>query len=355
MKSSIARGLSAENGSRWARLGGIALAAALLGCLPPPPTPASAATPAAALDDPSDDLTGRVKKVRSTKDDTLVDLARQHDLGYIEMLAANPGLDPWLPGESDILLPTAFVLPPGPRRGIGINIAEQRLYYFRDGAEPVTHPIGIFRDGWKTPIGETKVVRKKENPIWYPGPTARIDYPHLGSAVPPGPDNPMGTHALYLNWNALAIHGTNEPYAVGRRVTRGCIRLYPEDIVTLYPMVPIGTSVRVIDEPIKLGRMGGELYLEVQPTLAQATQIEEDSRFDPVPSPDIRERVLAAAGPDAARIDWELVDQTLQRRAGVPTRITTPVAKPKPRRSSGSWWSALFPPSKPTSTVAAKP
>jgi L,D-transpeptidase ErfK/SrfK len=353
---SMAGSMSAGNGARWARLGGTALAAALLACLPPsPPEPVSTSIAAAALDDPSDDLTGRVKKIRSTKDDTLVDLARQHDLGYIEMLAANPGLDPWLPGEGDILLPTAFVLPPGPRRGIVINIAEQRLYYYREsGQEPITHPIGISRDGWKTPIGETKVVRKKENPIWYPGPTARVDYPHLGSAVPPGPDNPMGTHALYLNWNALAIHGTNEPYAVGRRVTRGCIRLYPEDIVTLYPMVPIGTTVRVIDEPIKLGRMGGELYLEVQPTLAQATQIEEESRFDPVPAPDIRGRVLAAAGPDAARLDWALVDQTLERRAGIPTRITTPAAKPKPRRSGGSWWDALFPPSKPTSSVAAK-
>ena len=345
-----------RTGSRWAAIGGATLAAAaLLACAQAPREPAPAPTSSAAIDDPNDDLTGRVKKIRATPDDTLVDLARQYDLGYIEMLAANPGLDPWLPGESDVLLPTAFVLPPGPRRGIVINIAEQRLYYFRENEPAVTHPIGIFRDGWKTPIGETKVVRKKENPIWYPGPTARVDYPHLGSAVPPGPDNPMGTHALYLNWNALAIHGTNEPYAVGRRVTRGCIRLYPEDIVTLYPMVPVGTPVRVIDEPIKLGRMAGELYLEVQPTLAQATQIEEDSRFDPVPSPDVKDRVLAAAGDDAARLDWALVNQTLERRAGVPVRITTPVAKSKPRKASGSsWWSGLFAPSKPASVAASK-
>jgi L,D-transpeptidase ErfK/SrfK len=355
MKSSSDRIL--ERRSRWARLGGTALAATLLACLPPPPEPAPPpTTPSAAVYDPSSDLTGRVKKVRSKQDDTLVDLARDNDLGYIEILAANPGIDPWLPGENDIFLPTAFVLPPGPRRGIVINIAEQRLYYFRDGEAPVTHPIGISRDGWKTPIGETKVVRKKENPIWYPGPTARVDYPHLGAVVPPGPDNPMGTHALYLNWNALAIHGTNEPYAVGRRVTRGCIRLYPEDIVTLYPMVPIGTPVRVIDEPIKLGHMGGELYLEVQPTLAQATQIEEDSRFDPVPSPDIRARVIAAAGADEARLNWELVEETLQRRSGIPVRITTPVAKTKPRRAqSGSFWSSLFPPSKPPSVASTKP
>ena len=344
----------ARSESRWVLLGGAALAASLLACLPPPPPrPAAAPAPAVALDDPSDDMTGRVKKIRATADDTLVDLARQYDLGYIEMLAANPGVDPWLPGESDILLPTAFVLPPGPRRGIVINIAEQRLYYFREGQLPVTYPIGISRDGWKTPIGKTKIVRKKENPIWYPGPTARVDYPHLGSAVPPGPDNPMGTHALYLNWNALAIHGTNEPYAVGRRVTRGCIRLYPEDIVTLYPLVPIGTPVRVIDEPVKLGRMAGELYLEVQPTLAQATQIEEESRFDPVPPPDVRERVLAAAGADAARLDWDLVAQTLERRAGIPVRITTPVVKSKPQRASrGSWWSSS---SRPASSPRPSP
>ena len=330
----------------------------MLACLPPPPEPApTSAAPAANLYDPSSDLTGRVKKIRTTADDTLVDIARQYDLGYIELLAANPGVDPWLPGETDILLPTAFVLPPGPRRGIVVNIAEQRLYFYRENDAPITFPIGVFRDGWKTPVGETKVIRKKENPIWYPGPTARVEYPHLGAAVPPGPDNPMGTHALYLKWNALAIHGTNEPYAVGRRVTRGCIRLYPEDIVTLYPLVQVGTPVRVIEEPVKLGHMGGELYLEVQPTLEQATQIEEDSRFDPAPAPDIRERVLQAAGADAPRLNWDLVAQVLERRSGIPTRITTPVAKPveKPKGSTLSrLWSVLSAPSKaPGATVSA--
>jgi L,D-transpeptidase ErfK/SrfK len=203
-------------------------------------------------------------------------------------------------------------------------------------------------------------VRKKENPTWYPGPTARVDYPHLGNAVPPGPDNPLGTHALYLKWNALAIHGTNEPYGVGRRVSRGCIRLYPEDIAALYPLVPVGTPVRVINEPIKLGRRSGELYLEVHPTLDQATQIEDDGRFDPGPSPDIRKRVLGAAGDDAPRLDWDLVAQTLERRGGIPVRITTPVAKPKakPKNQSvlGGWWRGLVAPSKSAgSSTASKP
>jgi len=287
-------------------------------------------TPVETPDYGPSDLLGRVRKVPVSDDDTLIDLARTHDLGYLDIVTANPDVDPWLPGEREVLLPTAFVLPAEPREGIVINLASQRLFLFRKGESPQTFPIGVSRDGWKTPIGRTKVVRKKANPVWYPGPTARKDYADLGSAVPPGPENPLGTHAIYLGWQAILIHGTNEPYGIGRRVSRGCIRLYPEDIVRLFPLVDKGMPVRVENEPIGIGWLEGELYLEAHLTMDQATSFGEDRTLVPVDPPtDLRERVLAVAGGDAARIDWDMVEETVAQRRGIPTRITRPVVEAK--------------------------
>lgn len=269
------------------------------------------------------DVIGTVQAVRIAGDQTLVGLARSSDLGYVEIVAANPGIDPWVPGQgTEVLLPTAFVLPPGPRDGIVINLAEQRLYYFPKDGPPVTYPIGIGRDGYETPRGATKVIRKRAGPTWYPPASSRKDDPKLPRAVPPGPDNPLGTHALYLGWPQYLIHGTNEPYGVGRRISRGCIRLYPEDIVKLFPAVPKGTSVRVITAPVKVGWSDGELYLEVHPTIEQADDIEQTGRFEAAPVQNARELILAAAGAKADHLNWPVVLAELAARRGVPVRIT---------------------------------
>jgi len=281
------------------------------------------------------DLLGRVQRLEVSSDDTLIDLARTHDLGYLELVSANPEVDPWVPGEREILLPTAFVLPPDPRDGIVINLASQRLFLFRKGEDARSFPIGVSRDGWKTPVGATKVVRKKKDPSWYPGPTARKDYEDLGSVVPPGPDNPLGTHAIYLGWQAILIHGTNEPYGIGRRVSRGCIRLYPEDIVELFPLVDKGMPVRVENEPILVGWLDGELYLEAHLTMDQATVFEEERKLTPVDPPtDLRERIERAAGDQVARIDWERVNLVVSERRGIPTRITNPLVTAQPSAPS---------------------
>src|SRR5690606_29607209 len=154
--------------------------------------------------------------------------------------------------------------PDAPRDGIVVNLAELRFYYFRRKGEPrfLTRPIGIGREGFTTPLGQTTVVRKAKDPVWRPTAATRADRPDLPAAVPPGPDNPMGAYALYLGWPTYAMHGTNQPWGVGRRVSRGCIRLYPEDIEALYPLVPVGTRVTVVDQPLKVGWHMGELYLE---------------------------------------------------------------------------------------------
>lgn len=269
------------------------------------------------------DVIGKIEVHEASKDDTLIELARSYDLGYVELAAANPDLDPWLPGAgTKVVLPTAYVLPPGPREGLVINLAEQRLYYFDGTASPVTYPIGVGREGWETPLGATKVVRKRENPTWHPPVSARKEDPTLPKAVPPGPENPLGSHAMYLGWAAYLVHGTNEPYGIGRRVSRGCIRLYPEDIAQLYAMVPKGTAVQVIDEPVKLGSAGGELYLEAHPSLRQAQQIEDTGRFDHEPLVAIEKQIVDAAAGSADRLDWDVIAGALKDRQGIPVQIT---------------------------------
>lgn len=288
-----------------------------------------------------ENIIGRQEIVQATRDDTLIDLARSHNLGYVELAAANPGVDPWLPGEGTrLVLPTAHLLPPGEQKGIVINLAEQRLYYFDDPAGPMSFPIGVGREGADTPLGETTVVRKREDPTWYPPASARREDPSLPSSVPPGPENPLGDRALYLGWPAYLVHGTNEPYGIGRRVSRGCIRLYPEDIRLLYPMVAKGTPVRVIDEPLKIQEVEGELYLEAHPSLQQASQIEEDGSFEPEELPELRARLIAQSGLAASRLDWLAIDKALASRTGVPVRITRSAhasAAPEPESETASW------------------
>ena len=273
------------------------------------------------------DLVGAPRTQVVGRDETLLEIARRHDLGFVELRAANPGVDPWapLPGL-ELALPTAHLLPEAPRRGIVINLAEQRLYHFRAAGAVVTHPIGIGRQGWATPLGETRIVGKRENPVWVPPDSLRAERPELPAAVPPGPDNPLGRYALDLGWEGYAIHGTNRPYGVGRRVSHGCIRLYPEDIEALFQDVAPGTPVNVVDQPVKIGRSGGELYLEVHPTQAQADEIEARGRFTPVPVAQLQARIVGAAGAHAPRLDWALIGRVARERRGIPVRVTRPAA-----------------------------
>jgi L,D-transpeptidase ErfK/SrfK len=274
------------------------------------------------------DVVGAMGFHFATRGETLLDIARANDLGILELMAANPGVDPWVPGDGvPVVLPSAFVLPDAPREGIVINLAELRIYYFRRKGEPKfqTRPIGIGREGFTTPLGQTTIVRKQKDPVWRPTASTRADRPELPEAVPPGPDNPMGAYALYLGWPTYAMHGTNQPWGVGRRVSRGCIRMYPEDVEAIYPQVPIGTRVTVVDQPVKLGWHMGELYLEAQPSLSQLDQLEEHERFLPAaPMPELQEMIIAAAGSEAHRINWPEVARIENERRGVPLQITLP-------------------------------
>ncbi len=324
-------GRSERFGSNASARAALALGlAAALGCaaLPKPKALGPAPHP---LEHPpaSEDLTGRLEFRVAHAEETLIDLAPELAVGYVELLAANRTIDPWLPPEgARLVVPKARLLPSGPRQGIVVNLGDLRLYYFTPDAPPRSYPIGIAKDGYATPLGTTRVTTKRENPSWTPGPSARRDDPTLKAQVPPGPDNPLGLHALYLGWPSYLIHGTNEPRGVGRHSSRGCIRLYPEHIAELYAEVAIGTSVRVVNQPVKLGWIGGELHLEVNPDAEQSLALDETGRFEPVPPEDLRKLVLAAAGYQAARVDWDRVERAGRARAGVPVVITraTPVA-----------------------------
>lgn len=242
------------------------------------------------LTSPNQSVVGEPQIVFARDADTFSDLARAYGLGYDELAAANPDVNPWLPGAgTPILLPTQFVLPADVREGVVLNMASKRLFYFPsmpEGEDQVvkTYPIGIGRVGWETPLGSTTVTAKAVDPVWYVPASVRKEHAEMGdplpSVVPAGPDNPLGSRVLKLDIPGYLIHGTNQPYGVGMRVSHGCVRLYPENIEYLYELVDIGESVVIINEPYMLGKLDGELMFEAHEPLEDDAVSQEDRLND---------------------------------------------------------------------------
>jgi len=214
------------------------------------------------------DIVGTVQTATVLRDETFDTIGRKFDVGIIELIEANPDVDPREPSEGTVLIiPTQYILPSGARRGIVINLAELRIYYFhKDQALVTTHPIGIGRPEWETPMGKGKVVEKTKDPYWRPPASIRAYYDahqkYLPDIVPPGPLNPLGKYAMRLSIPGYLIHGTNAPGGIGVRSSSGCIRMHPEDIESLFYKVSIGDPVRIVHKPYKIGRYANQIYIE---------------------------------------------------------------------------------------------
>jgi L,D-transpeptidase ErfK/SrfK len=225
------------------------------------------------------DVVGQVQTMTASSDETLLDIARRYDIGQNEILLANPDVDRWLPADgSKVILPTRYILPEADRSGLVLNLPEMRLYYFpqpRPGETPVviTHPISVGRMDWNTPLGLTKIVSKQIDPEWRPPKSIKNEHAQDGETLPDviraGPDNPLGRYAMRLGIPGYLIHSTNKPYGVGMRVTHGCIRMYPEDIEKVFDDIPVGTPVRIVNLPVKVGWLAGSLFIELHPPLEE--------------------------------------------------------------------------------------
>ena len=268
-------------------------------------------------------VVGVLTNLTSRHEDTLVDIGRSYSLGYEELRRANPGVDPWLPGEgTKVVLPTAFVLPRAEQQGLVVNIAEYRVYfYYQLDGQPfvATVPASIGRMDWATPLGRTRIVARVEQPSWYPPQSVREEYAadgrDLPPVVPPGPDNPLGDYALRLALPGYLIHGTNRPAGVGMRVTHGCIRLFPEDIAWLFPRTALDMPVQIINQPVKFGWSGDDLYLEVHPPLESAATDASGAMTV------LAEEFVRATRERAAEVDWELIDRVFREQRGIPVRV----------------------------------
>jgi L,D-transpeptidase ErfK/SrfK len=321
--------------------GTVAMAALLFlaGCAPGDAPPESPAAPVAVAEPiepapassayvltPGEPAVGSTAIYITRTHDTLLDVARQYDLGYTQLMTANRRLDPWNPGVGQqVTLPAFYLLPDVPHRGIVINLVQQRLFYFPPGGATVeTYPIGVGVQGRTTPLGLTHIVRKETHPVWRVPPSIRAERPELPAVVAPGPDNPLGDYAMLLGWPSYLIHDTNRPYGVGRNVSHGCIHLYPEDIAHLFDEVPVGTEVRVIDQEVETGWVGNDLYVAVFPNKRQADALDVNQPVPPELPPRFVEQVKKAMAGHAKAIDWQTVASAGRSRTGIPVRVTLP-------------------------------
>jgi L,D-transpeptidase ErfK/SrfK len=277
--------------------------------------------------EPNQDVIGEPGQTEAQQQDTLPDIARHYHLGFDEIIAANPGVDIWLPGAGKIIrLPSQHLLPDVPRTGLVVNLPERRLYYFHsdanDRAVVETFPISVGQMDWKTPLGVTQIVQKERRPTWYPPNSVRAkhlqDGDVLPESIPPGPDNPLGEYALRLGvpGGAYLIHGTNKPVGVGMQITHGCIRLYPEDIELLFGETAVGMNVRIVNQRIKTGWLNGALYLEVHHPLDGTAAKEVENLTS------LTRAIVAATAKRRVAVDWDAAERVFEEANGVPARIS---------------------------------
>lgn len=269
------------------------------------------------------DLIGQVQTHIARHEDTFADLGHELDFGYLEMVAANPQVDAWLPGEgTEIILPDKYILPPGKRSGIVMNLPEFRLYYYPADEQVVyTFPIGIGREGWSSPVSDTRILIKTPNPGWIPPESIRREHAEAGDPlpryVPPGPDNPLGPYKMTLALPGYLIHGSNKNFGIGMRVSHGCFRMLNHNVLELAELVKVGEPVRIIDEPYKLGIKGDKLYLEAH------TPLDDDGEPTVVDKHAMVVELLLSREDlyDRLSIDWDRLREVVAEENGIPQVI----------------------------------
>jgi Uncharacterized protein conserved in bacteria len=266
------------------------------------------------------DIVGSLQSTTVIGEQDFEDIGQQFDVGFYELMEANPGVNPYKPGAGTTLtIPTQYILPSGPHKGIVINLAELRLYYFHKDQKLVsTYPIGIGRPEWETPVDSGKITEKTKDPSWHPPDSIRAWYDehdmYLPDVVPPGPQNPLGQYALRLSIPRYMIHGTNMPNGIGLRSSSGCIRMHPKDIESLFYKVSVGDPVRIVNKPYKIGKRGSMIYAEAHEPLSGSYYNMHN-----------HEEILRQALKEAANIgiipNKELAKEALKRSNGCPTLI----------------------------------
>lgn len=255
-------------------------------------------------------------------------IAKRYNVGFLALLQANPGVDPYVPRPGSVLtIPLQTLLPDAPRTGIVINLAELRLYYYPPGKNEVTvYPIGIGQldSNTLTPTMVTTVSDKRANPTWTPTANIRARYKAQGidlpAVVPAGPDNPMGHHAIRLAayGGVYLLHGTNADFGIGMRVSSGCIRLRDNDIETLFRVITPGTKVNIINTPIKASvEPDGRHLVEIHQPLSK--NIEDDPQTLPI-------TLNASMQTFKSQADGVVMERAMEARSGMPTDVTRHVA-----------------------------
>lgn len=268
------------------------------------------------------DIVGKVHSAVVHQGDDFSKIAQENDVGYYQLVEANPGINPNKPSVGTVLIiPSEYVLPQVRWKGIVVNLAELRLYYFPKGKKVVmTYPLGIGREGWDTPLGIHKIMQKRKNPTWYAPKSIRewrkeqgVDIPKV---IPPGPDNPLGKYAMRLSAWTFLIHGTNQPEGVGRRTSSGCLRMYPKDIKQLYGLTKVGTRVNIIDKPFKVGWEGRKLYIESHLPL-QEMQQKTKGNYEEI----VEAAVKKAVRHKKALVNWDKLAHIADEQQGLPQQI----------------------------------
>ena len=303
-------------------------------------------------------------KAMVLQDETLLDMALRYTLGQTEIIKLNPKMDRWLVKKGEVVrLPNRRILPDTPHSGITLNISEFRMYYYPPGqrGEVMSFAHGIGRQDWKTPLGKTSVIRKVKDPAWHPPESIRREHAAMGdplpATVPPGPHNPLGTRALYLNLpGEYRIHGTDvdKIYGIGMQITHGCVRMYPEDVESLYDAVPLGTAVYIVKQAIKVGWLNNVLYVEAHPDL-EGEEMGQEQRYAVALN-----LIRKATKEEMPEFDQKALNQALKDLDGEPVAVYERVPMMAPQEAApvqegvSPDQKKVFPDSSPASAPAGK-